>query len=175
MYHRSIFDRFGVFDESFDAAEDLEYNYRLEQAGIKAYISPRFTVRYYPRRDFRGLFEQMTRYGVGRFMLVRKHPERIRMEFLLPCLITLSLGVLPVLVVLVSELFFLALSLSLAFVLLVILLAFPVAARGGVSSILLAPVCFGVIHAGLAYGLLQGAWREGVQRMVRRNVPEQGS
>ena len=175
MYHRSIFERFGMFDESFDAAEDLEYNYRLEQAGIKAYISPRFTVRYYPRRDLRGLFQQMARYGVGRFMLVRKHPERVRLEFALPCLITLSLVVLPIVLMLVSQLFFLALSVLIALVLLIILLAFPVATRGGFASIMLTPVCFGVIHAGLAFGLLQGAWREGVQRIVRRNVPDRRS
>ena len=175
MYHRSIFDRFGTFDESFDAAEDLEYNYRLEQAGIKAYISPRFTVRYYPRRDFFGLFLQMTRYGVGRFMLVRKHPERIRFELLLPCLMTLSLLVLPILLVSVPQLLFLALSLLIALGLLIILLAFPVAVQGGIASIMLAPVCFIVIHAGLAYGLLQGAWREGVRKMAGRNAPEHRS
>jgi glycosyltransferase involved in cell wall biosynthesis len=175
MYHRSIFDRFGIFDESFDAAEDLEYNYRLEQAGIKAYISPRFTVRYYPRRDFLRLFQQMTRYGVGRFMLVRKHPERMRFELLLPCFITVSLLALPVLFVSVPQLMFVAFSLLIALGLLIILLAFPVAVRGGIASIILAPVCFIVIHTGLAFGLMQGAWREGVRKMAGRNAPEHRS
>ena len=175
MYHRSIFDRFGVFDELFDAAEDLEYNYRLEQAGIKAYISPRFTVRYYPRADFRGLFQQMTRYGVGRFMLVRKHPERIRFEFVFPCLMTLSLLVLPIVLVLAPQLLFSALSVSIALGIVIVVLAFPVAARGGTASIMLAPICFIIIHAGLAYGLLQGAWREGVRKMAGRNAPEHRS
>jgi succinoglycan biosynthesis protein ExoA len=170
MYHKSIFERFGIFDESFDAAEDLEYNYRLEKAGIKAYISPRFSVRYYPRRDLKGLFQQMKRYGLGRFMLVRKYPERFRPEFVVPCLITLSLMMLPILLISASQLLFLALSVSIALVLTIILLAYPVAVRGGILSVLLAPVCFSIIHAGLAYGLLQGAWREGVQMTARRNV-----
>jgi cellulose synthase/poly-beta-1,6-N-acetylglucosamine synthase-like glycosyltransferase len=73
MYERSLFVRFGGFDESFDAAEDLEFNTRLERAGLRCYTSPKLEVLYFPRHSLKGLFAQMRRYGVGRTKLWRKN------------------------------------------------------------------------------------------------------
>ncbi len=86
MYHKSVFDEVGTFDEAFDAAEDLEFNYRLEKAGIRCLISPKFAVKYYPRDTFAALFKQLQRYGRGRAKFVAKHPERFRLELLAPSL-----------------------------------------------------------------------------------------
>ena len=36
-YDREVFDRVGYFDETFDAAEDVEFHHRLKGAGIEAY------------------------------------------------------------------------------------------------------------------------------------------
>lgn len=89
MYHRSLFETVGYFDESFDAAEDLEFNYRLEKHGVRCLLSPLFEVRYYPRRSYRALFLQVRRYGMGRARFVRKHPERFRLELLVPSAVVL--------------------------------------------------------------------------------------
>ncbi|MGI9326475.1 MAG: glycosyltransferase [Pseudomonadales bacterium] len=86
MYHKSVFAEVGSFDEAFDAAEDLEFNYRLEKAGIQCLISPKFAVKYYPRSTFAGLFKQLQRYGRGRAKFVVKHPERFRPELVVPAL-----------------------------------------------------------------------------------------
>lgn len=69
MYHRDLFKHYGLFDESFDAAEDLEFNTRLERAGWRCYTSPSLEVFYYPRESLKGLFRQMRRYGLGRARL----------------------------------------------------------------------------------------------------------
>ena len=74
-YRRTVFDRLGGFDESFDACEDVEFNHRVDRAGLRCYLSPAVTVRYAPRKTLRGLFRQMFRYGQGRVRLARKHPE----------------------------------------------------------------------------------------------------
>ena len=65
-YDREVFSRVGYFDESFDAAEDVEFHYRLQAAGIQAYTSNRLTINSYPRSTIGGLFRQMMRYGLGR-------------------------------------------------------------------------------------------------------------
>lgn len=83
-YHRSVFEKVGFFDESFDAAEDVEFNYRVKQAGLKAYTSPKLLVYYYPREHFLALFKQQTRYGEGRARFVRKYPEAFTFETLVP-------------------------------------------------------------------------------------------
>ena len=84
MYRREVFEAVGYVDERFDACEDVEFNYRVEQAGLTAYMSPELTVRYYPRDSFAGLYRQMRRYGEGRCRLWRKHPETLSLNTLVP-------------------------------------------------------------------------------------------
>lgn len=73
-YRREVFDHIGLYDESFDACEDVELNYRVREAGLRAYSSPEMAVHYSPRQTLRGLFQQLMRYGRGRVRLMRKHP-----------------------------------------------------------------------------------------------------
>jgi succinoglycan biosynthesis protein ExoA len=73
-YRRNVFDKVGYFDEHFDACEDVEFNYRVDQARLKCFFTPDITVHYQPRSSLRGLFRQLFRYGRGRVRLVRKHP-----------------------------------------------------------------------------------------------------
>ncbi len=84
MYRKAIFQEYEGFDETFDAAEDLEFNYRLELNGLKCFTSPRLAVKYYPRSTIPSLFKQMIRYGVGRAKFIRKHFERFTIELLIP-------------------------------------------------------------------------------------------
>ncbi len=84
MYRREVFARVGTFDPAFDAAEDVEFNYRVEKAGLVCYTSKALAVRYEPRRTFGALWRQMVRYGIGRARLYRKHPDSFTIESLIP-------------------------------------------------------------------------------------------
>lgn len=83
-YRREVFETVGYVDEDFDACEDVEFNYRVKQAGLKAYTSPKLTVRYYPRENLPALVAQMRRYGRGRTRLYRKHPALLSLSALVP-------------------------------------------------------------------------------------------
>lgn len=83
-YRRSVFDRVGMFDESFDACEDVELNHRIDRIGLRCYFTPSAQVRYFPRSSLRGLFRQMVRYGRGRVRLLRKHPETFSLGGFIP-------------------------------------------------------------------------------------------
>jgi len=83
-YRREVFEKVGYVDEDFDACEDVEFNYRVEQAGLKAYTSPKLTVRYYPRDNLTALISQMRRYGRGRTRLYRQHPALLSLSVLIP-------------------------------------------------------------------------------------------
>jgi len=83
-YRREVFERVGYVDEDFDACEDVEFNYRVEQAGLKSYSSPKLTVRYYPRENLTALISQMRGYGRGRTRLYRKHPALLSLSALVP-------------------------------------------------------------------------------------------
>src|SRR5207244_1512553 len=80
------FARIGLFDERFDACEDVELNHRVAQAGMTCFFTPRLQGRYVPRGSLRGLFQQMVRYGRGRYRLLRKHPDTFSIACLLPAI-----------------------------------------------------------------------------------------
>jgi succinoglycan biosynthesis protein ExoA len=90
-YRRWVFDRVGLFDESFDACEDVEFNHRLDRAGLRCFFTPRVAVRYQPRGTLAGLFRQMVRYGRGRVRLLRKHPETFGLGCFAPAAFVLGL------------------------------------------------------------------------------------
>ncbi|MBN2580004.1 MAG: glycosyltransferase family 2 protein [Pirellulales bacterium] len=98
-YHRRLFDAIGLFDESFDACEDVELNHRIDRAGLRCYFTPEVAVRYAPRESLGGLFRQLVRYGRGRMRLLRKHPETLSLGALIPALFLAGvfLGLAPAL------------------------------------------------------------------------------
>jgi glycosyltransferase involved in cell wall biosynthesis len=96
-YRRTIFGAVGMFDESFDACEDVEFNHRLDKAGFRCYFTPKVTVRYFPRNSLCGLCRQMIRYGRGRVRLLRKHSDTFTIPGFLPALFVLGVLLGPLL------------------------------------------------------------------------------
>lgn len=92
-YRREVFEQVGLFDESFDACEDVELNHRIDRAGLHCFFTPSVRVHYQPRATLQGLFQQMHRYGRGRMRLLGKHPETFTIPGFLPAAFTLSLVV----------------------------------------------------------------------------------
>jgi succinoglycan biosynthesis protein ExoA len=90
-YRRAVFDTVGIFDDTFDACEDVEFNHRVAQAGLRCFFTPRVAVRYYPRSQLTGLFRQMARYGRGRVRLLRKHASTFSLACFVPALFLLGL------------------------------------------------------------------------------------
>lgn len=83
IYRREVLERVGLYDESFDACEDVEFNHRVHRVA-KSWLDPRLAVYYQPRGSLIGLWKQMRRYGRGRFRLVRKHPDAFSISQLVP-------------------------------------------------------------------------------------------
>ena len=87
-YRRGVFEKVGLFDERFDACEDVEFNHRVARAGLRCWFTPRVGVHYYPRSSLSGLFRQMVRYGRGRVRLLAQASGHLFPGHLLcrPCL-----------------------------------------------------------------------------------------
>jgi GT2 family glycosyltransferase len=83
-YRREVFHRVGLFDERFDACEDVEFNHRVHAAGLTCFFTPALTVRYHPRSSWAALFKQLARYGCGRARLAAKHPRSLTLPALVP-------------------------------------------------------------------------------------------
>jgi succinoglycan biosynthesis protein ExoA len=162
-YKCEVFDKVGYFDESFDASEDYEFNYRLAQAGYRAFTSPKLAVCYYPRESLGALFRQMARYGAGRMRLARKHPATLGIGTLIPPLFTAGLVALPLLAFVFPtfwKLFALAYGL---YVVAVVLSSFAIALRTSMLNLFILPPIYFFIHTGLGYGFLR-EWAVGSKR-----------
>jgi succinoglycan biosynthesis protein ExoA len=90
-YRRRVFDVVGPFDESFDACEDVEFNHRVDQAGLRCYFTPEVAVHYQPRDTLIGLLYQLLRYGRGRMRLARKHPDTLSPGTVVPLVFVVGL------------------------------------------------------------------------------------
>src|SRR5262249_40391212 len=86
-YRRNVFETLGLFDERFDACEDVEFNTRIDRAGLKCFFTPRIAVPYHPRGSMAGLVYQMSRYGRGRLRLAQKHPHSLSLPAMAPMLL----------------------------------------------------------------------------------------
>jgi GT2 family glycosyltransferase len=156
MYRREVFERVGTFDPAFDACEDVEFNWRAEQAGMECWTSPRLAVRYVPRASLGSLFRQMRRYGLGRARLHRKHPKAFTIESLVPAAFVLGLVPLALTPWMPAVGALLVGTPYLLYLLLLVAASFAASARAGWSLLPLLPLCFLTIHAGLGVGYLAG-------------------
>ena len=153
-YRRQVFEQIGMYDETLDACEDVEFNYRVWRKGLRSCISPRLAVYYHARKTLPGLWKQMMRYGRGRYRFIRRHPDAISIAQLLPSafVLWLALGTIssfwsPMLrmpMLITVGLYGAAVVASSAW------LAFS----QGWRNLFLAPIIYPVIHIGLGTGML---------------------
>jgi succinoglycan biosynthesis protein ExoA len=171
-YSRKVFATIGLFDQSFDACEDVEFNERVHAAELTCYFTPTVKIVYEPRGSFRALFYQLGRYGAGRAKLALKHPKSLSVPALVPPLWTLCVIFCPCLVFCPDFVQFFWLGL-LALYAGVLLGAGAVLGRGQPLAVKVRiPVVFVAIHFGFAWGFwketaklarawLQSRWWEG--------------
>jgi succinoglycan biosynthesis protein ExoA len=163
-YRREVFEKIGYFDLSFDACEDVEFNHRCAKAGFRSFTSMELAVYYYPRKSLRGLFHQMSRYGVGRFRLTQKHPETLSITSLFPVLLVLGLPLLGLLGFVWPVLLYPFGAALLAYLIAILSSSIVAAANHGLSYIFALPAIYPAIHIGLGWGFV----REMVLRIFRR-------
>lgn len=154
-YRRHVFDLVGFVDEQFDACEDLDFNRRIDEAGLRCVHHPGMRVEYYARESLAGLFGQMQRYGFGRVRYLSKNWQRATVSQFVPvglCVATLIALTAPWLPWLgVPCLAALAVYVGVVFV-----ASAAIASREGLVWGLRSALVFPTIHYGLGVGFLRG-------------------
>ncbi len=106
-YRRDIFFRFGGFDESFPTAcaEDIDFSFRLAQAGMRMVFNPRAIVVHHFETSPWGYLKKKIKNGYWRFYVIRRFPRKlladshtpqvIKIQLMFFFLVLLSLGMAP--------------------------------------------------------------------------------
>lgn len=72
-WEKTVFDRVGLFDETFIRGQDLEHNLRIVQHGGKVVQLPGLQFTYYGRSDLLKFFKMMMQYSSVKPFLFKKH------------------------------------------------------------------------------------------------------
>jgi succinoglycan biosynthesis protein ExoA len=169
-YRREVFHKIGLFDQRFDACEDVEFNQRVHAAGLTCYFEPKLKVVYHPRGSWRGLFVQLGRYGCGRARLAAKHRHSVTLPALVPPLWVLWLLVGPLLCLLFPTLWWVYGGLLTLYAAAVLGASAKLAVGNPAAVGVRIPLVFLGIHFGFAWGF----WREVARRVVGRKLPLPG-
>ena len=79
-----MLERAGGYDASFVRAQDWELNHRIRGAGGTVWFTPDLRVTYRPRPTVRALARQYRDYGRWRRVVMRRHPDSVRVTYLVP-------------------------------------------------------------------------------------------
>lgn len=74
-YKRAALEKIGLQDETLFRGEDVDFNWRLLQAGYKVYFDPAVRVLHHHRPTLRRFLNQHYMYGRAYYLVRRKWPE----------------------------------------------------------------------------------------------------
>ena len=83
----------GGWDERISANEDFEFDYRVRASGRELLLDPEVVIFWQTRENLRDFFNQYRRYGRGKAMVLRKHPESASPRHVLPAVVVAALVV----------------------------------------------------------------------------------
>ncbi|HEX4020238.1 MAG TPA: glycosyltransferase [Acidobacteriaceae bacterium] len=162
-YAAWVFDQVGLYDEAFDACEDVELNVRVAKAGLQAYTDPRLAIFYEARKSLSSFSKQLIRYGRGRVRLARKHPDTFGIGTAVPLAIlgTVLLACIPLLQAIFGRHAVWALVIPLGLYLSVICFStLALARKRGLISLPTAPAIYLCLHLSLAFGMIRELFSE---------------
>ncbi|MBQ8938054.1 MAG: glycosyltransferase [Bacteroidaceae bacterium] len=86
---REVYTELGGFSK-MRFGEDIDFSYRIVEAGYKTRLLPAAWVWHKRRTDFRKFFRQVFNSGIARINLTKRHPGTLKVVHLLPTVFTLG-------------------------------------------------------------------------------------
>ena len=86
---REVYQQLGGFSK-MRFGEDIDFSYRIIEAGYKTALIPEAWVWHKRRTDFRKFFRQVYNSGIARINLEKRHPGTLKLVHLLPTIFTLG-------------------------------------------------------------------------------------
>ena len=86
-YRRQLWQRLGGYDESLEANQDYDFNYRTRQLGLQVLLDRKVVATYASRPSLRALWRQYSRYGYWKAQMLRKDPRALTFRQIPPMLL----------------------------------------------------------------------------------------
>ena len=86
---RDVYLKLGGFSK-MRVGEDIDFSYRIVEAGYKPQLFPEAWVWHKRRTDFRKFFRQVYNSGIARINLEKRHPGTMKLVHLLPAVFTVG-------------------------------------------------------------------------------------
>jgi glycosyltransferase involved in cell wall biosynthesis len=86
-FRRALWDRLGGYDESLEANQDFDFNYRARLAGFDVVLDRRIKATYTARPTLGALWRQYVRYGFWKQRMLRKDARAFHWRQLPPILV----------------------------------------------------------------------------------------
>jgi glycosyltransferase involved in cell wall biosynthesis len=86
---REVYQELGGFTK-MRFGEDIDFSYRIVEAGYKTALIPDAWVWHKRRTDFRKFFRQVYNSGIARINLTKRHPGTLKLVHMLPTVFTLG-------------------------------------------------------------------------------------
>ncbi len=86
---RDVYQELGGFTK-MRFGEDIDFSYRIVEAGYRPQLFPEAWVWHKRRTDFRKFFRQVYNSGIARINLMKRHPGTLKLVHLLPTVFTLG-------------------------------------------------------------------------------------
>ena len=86
---REVYHELGGFSK-MRFGEDIDFSYRIVEAGYKTALLPEAWVWHKRRTDFKKFFRQVYNSGIARINLEKRHPGTLKLVHLLPTVFTLG-------------------------------------------------------------------------------------
>ncbi len=161
LYHRSVFELVGYFDEMLTRNQDDDFNFRVRQAGLKILYVHQAKATYLVRGSLKKAFRQFSQYGYFKVFVNRKHRAVTTARQMVPALFLATLIVLTVAVVLPLSAEFRKMALTVLGAILLLYFALGLLLAGKSLSIMdrfrVVKACV-VLHVGYGLGYWMGVW-----------------
>ena len=86
---RDVYQQLGGFSK-MRFGEDIDFSYRIVEAGYRPQLFPEAWVWHKRRTDFRKFFRQVYNSGIARINLEKRHPGTLKLVHLLPTVFTVG-------------------------------------------------------------------------------------
>lgn len=160
-YRRDVFDRIGLFNESLDRGQDMEFNLRLKKAGGKTLLVPDIVSYYYARSDLKSFWKHNWTNGIWAIQpFLHSDIMPVSWRHLVPVVFVTSLLGSAVLGFMAKPFLWLFLIILGSYGLASLASSFQITCqKRDIRYLIVMPFIFGMLHIGYGLGSLWGVFK----------------